>query len=115
VRQPFNVNGLAQVAALAALEDQAFIAESVRINREGMQQLSQGFATLGLDFIPSVGNFISVALTRPALEVDQALLREGCIVRPIGGYGMPNHLRVSIGMSNENARLLTALQKVLTG
>ena len=114
VRQPFNVNSLAQVAALAALQDQAFIEESVQVNRAGMQQLCDGFEQLGLAYVPSVGNFVAVDLgDRSGAEVDQALLREGCITRPIGGYGMPNHLRVSIGLTSENARLLTALAKVL--
>ena len=113
VRQPFNVNSLAQVAALAALQDQEFIQESVRVNREGMRQLTRGLDALGLNYIPSVGNFIALELDRSGAEVDQALLREGCIVRPIGGYGMPNHLRVSIGLAAENDRFLAALRKVL--
>ncbi len=113
VRQPFNVNQLAQVAALAALEDQGFIQEALRVNRLGMQQLTRGFDELGLTYIPSAGNFVAVELARSAVEVDQALLQEGCIVRPIGGYGMPNHLRVSIGLSTENDRFLSALRKVL--
>jgi histidinol-phosphate aminotransferase len=114
VRQPFNVNSLAQVAALAALQDQAFIEHSVQVNRAGMQQLCTGFERLGLDSIPSVGNFVSVDLGhRSASELDQALLREGCITRPIGGYGMPHHLRVSVGLRAENARFLEALEKVL--
>lgn len=114
VRQPFNVNSLAQVAALAALQDQAFIAESVQVNRAGMQQLCAGFAQLGLAFIPSVGNFVAVDLgERSGVAVDRALLQEGCITRPIGGYGMPHHLRVSVGLNSENTRLLSALAKVL--
>jgi histidinol-phosphate aminotransferase len=113
VRQPFNVNSLAQTAALAALSDEAFIQRTVRINRQGMAQLVEGFERLGLGYIPSVGNFIALDLGRPADEVDRALLLEGCISRPVGGYGLPNHLRVSIGLPEENARFLTALQKVL--
>ena len=78
-----------------------------------MSQLRQGFDEMGLEYIPSAGNFITVDVQRPGAEVDQALLREGCIVRPIAGYGLPNHLRVSVGLPEENARLLAAMKKVL--
>ncbi len=113
VRQPFNVNSMALAAARSALDDQDFIRRAVDINRQGMSQLKQGFDDMGLDYIPSVGNFITVDVNRPGSEVDQALLREGCIVRPVTGYGLPNHLRVSIGLPEENERLLTAMKKVL--
>jgi histidinol-phosphate aminotransferase len=113
VRQPFNVNTLAQSAALAALDDQDFIQRSIALNEKGMQQYRQGFEALGLDYIPSVGNFITVDVAEDASRVDQALLREGCITRPIGNYGLPNHLRISIGLEEENDRLLATLKKVL--
>ena len=113
VRQPFNVNSMALAAAEAALEDTDFIRRAVEVNREGMSQLMQGFDRMGLEYIPSVGNFIAVDVARPGPEVDQALLREGCIVRPVANYGLPNHLRVSIGLAEENARFLAALKKVL--
>jgi histidinol-phosphate aminotransferase len=113
VRQPFNVNTVAQSAALAALDDQDFIQHSVTLNNKGMQQYRQGFEAMGLDYIPSVGNFITVDVAEDAARVDQALLREGCITRPIANYGLPNHLRISIGLEEENDRLLTALKKVL--
>jgi histidinol-phosphate aminotransferase len=113
VRQPFNVNSLAQVAALAALDDQAFIEQSVRLNDSGMRQLAAGFQNLSLSFIPSVGNFITLDLGRDASPVDQALLKLGCITRPLEGYGLFNHLRISIGLKEENQRLLTALEEVL--
>ncbi len=113
VRHPFNVNAMAQAAALAALGDQAFIERSIELNSAGMRQLTEGFAAMGLAHIPSAGNFVTVDLGRSATEVDQALLREGCITRPVANYGMPNHLRVSIGLEAENARLLAALKKVL--
>jgi histidinol-phosphate aminotransferase len=115
VRQPFNVNSMALAGALAALEDQEFIEEAVRVNREGMVQLTGGFEELGLEFIPSVGNFITVDMGRPAAEIDQALLREGVITRPVANYGLPNHLRISIGTRDENARFLDALKRVLGG
>ncbi len=113
VRQPFNVNSMAQVAALAALEDEDFIRQSVALNDAGMKQLRQGFEELSLACIPSVGNFISLDLGRDVTAVDQALLKLGCITRPLAGYGMPNHLRISIGLEEENRRLLTALKEVL--
>ena len=113
VRQPFNVNALAQAGAVAALADRAHLERSVAVNRAGMRQLAEGLAALGLDFIPSVGNFITVDLDRPAGPVDQALLREGVITRPIAGYGLPNHLRISVGLAEENARCLEALRRVL--
>ncbi len=113
VRQPFNVDALAQAAALAALDDPEFIRRSVAVNAQGMQQLLAGFQALGLNSIPSAGNFIAVDLGQDAAPIDQALLREGCITRPIGGYGLPHHLRVSIGLAEENARFLEALKTVL--
>jgi histidinol-phosphate aminotransferase len=113
VRQPFNVNTMALAAACAALKDADFIRRAVEVNSSGMAQLETGFREMGLEFIPSVGNFITVDVGRPGPEVDQALLRQGCIVRPVANYGLPNHLRVSIGLPEENARLLAAMKKVL--
>jgi histidinol-phosphate aminotransferase len=113
VRQPFNVNSFALVAATAALDDVDYVAESRRMNEAGMQQLQEGLARLGLSWVPSKANFLAVDLGREAASVYDGLLREGVIVRPIGGYGMPNHLRVSIGLPTENSRFLDALSKVL--
>ncbi len=113
VRQPFNVNSLAQAAALATLEDEAYLAESRRINREGMAQLEAGFTSLGLSWIFSRGNFIAVDLGREAAPVFQGLLRQGVIVRPVANYGMPHHLRVSIGLPEENQRFLEVLGQVM--
>tara|TARA_Y100000748_G_scaffold166872_4_gene139572 strand:- start:17122 stop:18234 length:1113 start_codon:yes stop_codon:yes gene_type:complete len=113
VRQPFNVNSLALAAALAALQDEAYLIESRRINRQGMQQLEDGCAALGLSWIPSRGNFLAIDVGREAAPIFQALLREGVIVRPVANYGMPNHLRVTIGLPEENQRFLDALKQVL--
>jgi histidinol-phosphate aminotransferase len=112
VRQPFNVNNLALAAAVAALDDHAFLAESYELNRRGMEQLVAGIKRLGLEHIPSHGNFVAVKVSDGA-TVNQKLLRQGVIVRPIGGYGLPNHLRVTIGLEQENARFLDALDKAL--
>lgn len=113
VRQPFNVNSMALAAARAALDDAEFIQRTVEINRAGMSQLVNGFQEMGLEFIPSVGNFITVDAGRPGPEVDRAMLGEGCIVRPVANYGLPNHLRISIGLPEENFRVLETMKKVL--
>lgn len=113
VRQPFNANSLAQAGALAALGDSDYLQRSVETNRQGMRQLEQGLAALGLEYIPSVGNFIAVNVGRSAVEVDAALLREGVITRPVENYGLQNCLRISIGLEAENARFLDALGRVL--
>jgi histidinol-phosphate aminotransferase len=112
VRLPFNVNSLAQAAAQAALSDQAFVARSRKLNDSGMRQLTEGFAPLGLDHIPSVGNFVSVRVGA-APAVYQRLLKQGVIVRPLGAYGLPEHLRVTIGTESENAKFLDALRTAL--
>ena len=114
VRHPFNVNAPAQAAAVAALGDRAHVERSVAHNRAEMARVKAGLARLGLDWIPSVCNFLTVDLGRPAGPVYQALLREGVICRPVGNYGLPNHLRISIGLRDENDRLLAALEKVLS-
>jgi histidinol-phosphate aminotransferase len=113
VRQPFNVNSLALAAACAALDDAGYLAKSRQLNDAGMAQLEAGLCELGLSWIPSKGNFIAVDFARDTAAINQALLREGVIVRPVAGYGMPNFLRVSIGLPAENARFLEALAKVL--
>ncbi|MAB97681.1 histidinol-phosphate transaminase [Pseudomonas marincola] len=114
VRQPFNVNSLAIAAACAALADDSYLQQSRELNDAGMQQLEAGFKALGLEWIASKGNFIAVNVGREGMPVYQGLLREGVIVRPVANYGMPNYLRVSIGLPAENARFLEALAKVLS-
>jgi histidinol-phosphate aminotransferase len=108
VRQPFNVNSLALAAAVAALDDDAFLAKSAELNRQGLLQLAAGFERLGLKYIPSCGNFICVDVGDGA-AMFQFLLRQGVIVRPVAGYGMPRHLRISVGLAEQNARCLDAL------
>ncbi|WP_295584818.1 histidinol-phosphate transaminase [uncultured Lamprocystis sp.] len=113
VRQPFNVNSLAQAAATAALGDHEHVRASVALNRSGMEQLTAAFERLGLGYIPSVGNFITLECGRPAAPINEALLRRGVIVRPVANYGLPNHLRVSIGLAEENARFIAELTDLL--
>lgn len=112
VRQPFNVNNLAIAAATAALDDHAFLAESYDLNRRGMEQIVAGLKRLGLEHIPSHGNFVTVRVSHGG-TVNQKLLQQGVIVRPIAGYGLPNHLRVTIGLERENARFLEALESAI--
>jgi histidinol-phosphate aminotransferase len=113
VRQPFNVNMVAQAAALAALDDTEHLQACVRRNHAGMQQLVAGFERQGLAHIESAGNFVCVDVGRPGHEVYQALLQQGVIVRPVANYAMPNHLRVTVGGTEENDRFLNALAGVL--
>ena len=112
VRQPFNVNNLALAAALAALDDHAFLAESFDLNRRGIEQILEGLKRLGLAHIPAHGNFVTFR-AGDAASVNQRLLQQGVIVRPLGNYGMPEHLRVTIGLEGENQRFLEALEKSL--
>jgi len=112
VRQPFNVNALAQAAAVAALQDQAFVQRTYALNHEGKQALSQAFEQLGLEYIPSYGNFVSVRVG-DAAAINLALLKRGIIVRPIAGDGLPQHLRVSVGLFEENQRFIHALYEIL--
>ena len=113
VRQPFNVNMVAQVAAVAALGDDEHLQQSIRRNREGMEQLVSGFRKLGLPYIESAGNFVAVE-TGLGVERYEALLQKGIIVRPLANYAMPDHLRITVGRADENARLLAALEQVLS-
>jgi histidinol-phosphate aminotransferase len=118
VRQPFNVNSLALAAAVAALGDAKFVARSHRMNRSGMALLERSLRALGLQSIPSCANFVSFCVPRRNGEpragaVYEKLLRQGVIVRPVGGYGMPDHLRVTVGKPRENEKFLKALKGAL--
>jgi histidinol-phosphate aminotransferase len=109
VRQPFNVNSVALAAAAAALDDMEFVARSYAENLQGLRQLEEGAHGLGLEYIPSHGNFITIRVGKAA-EIYKRLLRRGVIVRPVGGgYGLPEHLRVTVGTAEENRKFLGAL------
>ena len=112
VRQPFNVNSIAQAAAAASLSDDDFVERSYALNQAGMLQLTQGFDKLGIAYIPSFANFISFTV-KNASAVNQQLLQNGVIVRPIANYEMPDYLRVSIGLFTENARFLEVIEHIL--
>jgi len=103
---------MAQAAAVAALQDEAFVTQTHVLNQRGMEQITQGLSKLGLEFIPSYGNFISFKIGN-GMKVYRRLLELGVIVRPIAGYDMPDYLRVSIGLESENEKFLSALKQVL--
>ena len=112
VRQPFNVNSLAQAAAIAALKDTAFQDKSFTVNRDGKIQLQQAFDTLGLEYVPSYANFVLVRVG-DASRINQELLKRGVIVRPVAGDGLPQWLRVSVGLQHENQQFIDALTEIL--
>ncbi|MFV1993367.1 MAG: histidinol-phosphate transaminase, partial [Acidiferrobacterales bacterium] len=118
VRQPFNVNSLALAAAEAALDDIAFIETSKKMNTAGLAQLTNAFDELGLSYIPSVANFVAVRIgqhtkTLSAMTVYKKLLHSGVIVRPVDNYDMPDYLRITIGLEQENEKFIDALKQVL--
>ena len=112
VRHPFNVNSLAQAAAIAALNDEAFLARSYQVNQDGLVQLQSTFDKMKLQYVPSFGNFVLVKVG-DAAAVNLALLRAGVIVRPVANYGLPQWLRISVGLPQENEKFLAALAKIL--
>lgn len=116
VRQPFNVNSIALAAAEAALNDEEFLEESFRVNQAGLTQISEGVAALGLEYVPSSGNFVLIKVGEAqdaGAKVFDALQRLGVIVRPVGNYGLPQWLRISVGTQAENITFLEALPKAL--
>ncbi len=113
VRQPFNVNLVAQAAAQASLRDKDHVAKSIKINNEGKAYLYGELERIGLDFVPSETNFILVHLDRPGAGVMSLLLKEGIIIRPMTGYKFPNSVRITIGTPEQNERLISSLEKVL--
>ncbi len=115
VRQPFNVNALAQVAACAALDDAAHVMRSRQLNAQGLVQLGTGLTAIGWRVSPSAGNFVLADTGGPAQPWYEKLLRAGVIVRPVGNYGLPDHLRITVGLPEQNERLLSALRGLKAG
>ncbi len=115
VRQPFNTNTLAQVAAAAALDDDAHIRQSAEMNQTGLAYLMDACQTRGLNYIPSAGNFLAIDFARPAQGLFESMMQLGVIVRPIGNYGMPDFLRVTVSTEDENRRFVEAMDTVLVG
>ena len=116
IRQPFNVNSLAQAAAVAALNDAQFLEQGARNNAAGYRQFVEAFEDMGLEYVPSYGNFVLVKVGEDegaGARVNLALLKQGVIVRPVGNYGLPQWLRISIGLPQENAVFIAALKKAL--
>ncbi|HET7774528.1 MAG TPA: histidinol-phosphate transaminase [Burkholderiaceae bacterium] len=116
IRQPFNVNALAQAAAVAALADDEFLERSYALNQAGLKQIGDALSARGLQWVRSYGNFILFKVGEEAAagaRVNQALLKQGVIVRPVGNYGLPQWIRVSIGLPEENARFIAALATAL--
>ncbi len=116
IRQPFNVNSLAQAAAVAALNDDVFLRTSAKLNAEGYIQLTEAFEEMNLEYIPSFGNFVMVKVgadNDAGARVNLELLKRGIIVRPVANYGLPQWLRISIGLEQENAAFLAALKNML--
>ena len=116
IRQPFNVNSLAQAAAIAAFQDSAFLQQGYEVNRAGYLQLTQAFTEMGLTYLPSAGNFVLVKVgedDEAGVRVNLALLKRGIIVRPVGNYGLPKWLRISIGLPEENAAFINAFREIL--
>jgi histidinol-phosphate aminotransferase len=116
LRQPFNVNTLAQAAAIAALNDKAFLEKSAALNAQGYRRLTEAFDKLGLEYVPSDGNFVLVRVGNDDAagnRVNLELLKQGVIVRPVGNYGLPQWLRITIGLPEENEAFIAALEKTL--
>lgn len=116
IRQPFNVNSLAQAAAIAALQDEAFLQKGYELNKAGYVQLTEVFERMRLPYLPSSGNFVLVKVgndDQAGVRVNQELLKRGVIVRPVGNYGLPQWLRISIGLPQENAAFLDAFAQIL--
>ncbi|MCW7552242.1 histidinol-phosphate transaminase [Endozoicomonas gorgoniicola] len=112
LRQPFNVNNLGECAAVAVLNDDEYLQRSRDVNTQGLQTVAAGLRAMGFEYIPSMGNFITFDTGGDARVYYQKLLEKGVIVRPVANYGMPGHLRVSIGLPEENERFLQALKEV---
>lgn len=115
VRQPFNVSVPALAAAAAAIEDREHLTATIALNRAGIEQLRAGLSALGLRVPTSAGNFVLADLGQPATAINEALLRQGVIVRPVANYGLADHLRITTGTTAQNERLLKAMSLALAG
>jgi len=113
IRQPFNINAAALAAATATLDDSEHLAESLRLNAEGLRYLRAACDKLGLNYLPSAANFLCIEVGSSAPAIYQALLEQGVIIRLIQNYALPNHLRVTVGLPEHNARFIATLQQAL--
>lgn len=113
IRNPFNVNSLAQAAAIAAFQDSKFLDEIKKITWEGLDYFTDQFTQMGVEFTPSQANFVLINTKKNAADINEALLKKGVILRPVGNYGLSQHLRVSVGLAHENEKAIKALKEVL--
>ena len=113
VKTPFNVSSLGLVGALAALDDDDHVRRSIETNAEGLAFLEKEFKRMGFDYWPSQGNFLLVKMPVEGFTVYQELLKKGVILRPVGGYGLKEYIRITVGTMPENKRMLSALEEVL--
>jgi histidinol-phosphate aminotransferase len=113
VRNPFNTNDLAQVAAMAALDDHDYLKASRKLVWDGLDQIYRGLRDLGLSYLESQGNFVLLDTGRDAQKIYELLLQKGLILRPVANYGLPRHLRWTVGLTDENEQILKALKEVL--
>jgi len=113
IRQPFNVNSLAQAAACAALDDDQFLGRTIAMVHEGIDYLCAGLGSLGLDCLPTQSNFMMVDVRTDAKDVFEKLLCQGVIVRALNSYGFDTFLRINAGTHQENVRFIKALKSVL--
>ena len=113
IRNPFNVNSLAQAAAIAAFQDSKFLDEIKKITWDGLDYFTDQFTQMGVEFTPSQANFILINTGQNAADVNEALLKKGVILRPVANYGLSQHLRVSVGLAHENEKAIKALKEVL--
>ena len=114
VRQPFSVNSLAQVGALAALDDDEFVDKTLTITKEGLEYLYENLNRLGLEYVPTQANFFSIRTPLGAQETYRRMLKEGVIIRPMDSFGLDDYIRINVGLPNENERFINTLEKVLS-
>ena len=113
VREAFNVSSLAQIAAIGALDDDEFLKNGIRLNEEGKMYYYSKLEKLGFSYVPTHANFVMINTPIPGRELFGELLRKGVVIRPIDGYGLPDHVRVSIGLPRENERFFSSLKDVV--
>lgn len=113
VRQPFNVNSLAQVAALAALDDDEFVKRTLTLTKEGLSYLYKELDRLNLTYIPTQANFLLIKAPLGARETYERMLKQGVIIRPMDSYGLEGHIRVNVGLPEENSRFINTLERII--
>jgi histidinol-phosphate aminotransferase len=113
VRQPFNVNALAQAAATAAMDDDAFVSQTLRLIRDGMEYLFGELEAMGVEYLPTQTNFFLIKVPQGGKRTFDLMLREGVIVRAMDSYGLPDFIRINVGLPEENERFIRTLKKVL--